>query len=135
MLTIAINWVAALTAAVAAMIVGALWYSPTLFGKSWMKEVDKGMRDIMKGAIPKLAASFVTVFITAAVLDIFINALGATTIVGGILIGLIAWLGFRETRHWLAMTFETSTMRHFLINSGHDLVEFIVIGAILGLIG
>ncbi|MEM0160050.1 MAG: DUF1761 domain-containing protein [Candidatus Micrarchaeaceae archaeon] len=135
MLTLAINWTAVLISAVAAMLVGALWYSPILFGKPWMKEVDKEMRDIKQGSVKKLVASFVTVLAAAVVLDIFIKALDATTIGGGILVSFIAWLGFRETRHWLAMTFETSTMRHFLINSGHDLVEFIVMGAILGLLG
>ncbi len=135
MLPLEINWIAVLIATLAAMFVGALWYSPILFGKPWMREVDKKAHDIKKGAAQKLVASFITVLITAVVLDIFINALGATTITGGILVGLIAWFGFRETRHWLAMTFETSTMKHFLLNSGHDLVEFIVIGAILGLMG
>ncbi len=134
MLALTIDWVAVLVAAAVAMVVGALWYSPMLFGKSWMNEVGKKKRDIMNRAIMKLSASFVTVFITAAVLDIFINALGVTTIVGGVIVGLIAWFGFRETRHWLAMVFETSTMRHFLINSGHDFVEFLIIGAILGLL-
>ena len=31
------NWLAIILAAVATMIVGALWYSPILFGKLWMK--------------------------------------------------------------------------------------------------
>lgn len=135
MLTLALNWTAVLLSAIAAMIVGALWYSPVLFGRAWMKEVDKSLSDIKKRSAAKLVASFVTVLITAGVLDFFIKALGATTLTGGVLVGLVAWFGFRETRHWLAMNFGTSTMRHFLLNSGHDLIEFIVIGAILGLMG
>lgn len=135
MLAITINWISVLVASIAATVIGAIWYSPILFGSAWMKEVDKTLKDIKKRGAMKLLVSFITLLIIASVLDIFIRAIGATTIWSGILVGLIAWFGFRETRHWLAMSFGTSSMRHFLLNSGHDLVEFLVIGAILGLMG
>ena len=33
----AINYLAVLVSAIIGMIIGALWYSPLLFGKLWMK--------------------------------------------------------------------------------------------------
>ena len=32
-----VNYLAVLVAAIVNMVVGALWYSPLLFGKAWMK--------------------------------------------------------------------------------------------------
>lgn len=32
-----IHWLAVLAAATATMVLGALWYSPLLFGKLWVK--------------------------------------------------------------------------------------------------
>jgi len=33
---LSVNWLAVLVAAVAQMIVGFIWFSPALFGKTWM---------------------------------------------------------------------------------------------------
>ena len=35
--TVDINYLAVLIAALASYVLGALWYSPVLFGKLWMK--------------------------------------------------------------------------------------------------
>ena len=35
------NWPAILAATVAGMLLGALWYSPLLFGKAWMRALGK----------------------------------------------------------------------------------------------
>lgn len=44
-----INWISILVAGVAAWALGALWYSPLLFGKTWQKELGF-TDDDMKGS-------------------------------------------------------------------------------------
>jgi hypothetical protein len=41
-----INWIAVIVAAVVNMVVGALWYSPQLFGKQWAKVLGKKVSDM-----------------------------------------------------------------------------------------
>ena len=36
-LSVPVNYLAVLVATIAAMIVGAIWYSPSVFGTAWMK--------------------------------------------------------------------------------------------------
>lgn len=41
-LTVGVNWVAVVVGAVAAFVVGALWYSPSLFGNKWRQGLGNG---------------------------------------------------------------------------------------------
>ncbi|HXK35039.1 MAG TPA: DUF1761 family protein [Candidatus Paceibacterota bacterium] len=45
------NWLAVILAALATMIVGALWYSPFLFGKLWLRY--SGVMPGQEGAMKK----------------------------------------------------------------------------------
>ena len=44
-----VNWLAVLVGAIAAYALGALWYSPKMFGKKWMKSV--GLDENDKGPV------------------------------------------------------------------------------------
>ena len=41
-----VNWLAILTAAVSAFILGGIWYSPALLGKAWMTENNMTVSDV-----------------------------------------------------------------------------------------
>lgn len=43
-----VNLVAVLVAGVVDMVIGALWYSPVLFAKSWMRLIGKKEEDMKK---------------------------------------------------------------------------------------
>ena len=45
-----INWLAVLLAALANMVIGAVWYMPQLFGKEWQKIVGLKDKDMKAGA-------------------------------------------------------------------------------------
>ena len=45
--SMAINYWAVLVAAVAYMILGAIWYSPILFGSAWMRLIGKTKEQAM----------------------------------------------------------------------------------------
>ncbi len=135
MFELSINLAAVLVAAAAATVFSAAWYSQRLLGVAWLKEVGKSSAEIKKKMHTKLAAAFATVLITSGVLDVFIRSVGANTIVQGMLVGLVAWFGFRLSRHWIATVFGTSSAKHFLLNSFHDLIQFLILGAVLGFMG
>ena len=35
-----LNWLAVLAAGISAFVLGGIWYSPALLGKTWMKETN-----------------------------------------------------------------------------------------------
>ncbi len=57
-----INFLALLAAAVSALIIGAIWYNPKVFGTAWMKAADM-TEEKMQGA--NMAKIFILAFIFA----------------------------------------------------------------------
>ena len=126
-----INWLSVIVATVSAFIIGALWYSPVLFGKTWQKELglsDEKIRNANMAVI--FGTSFVLEFIAAFVLEMFIGSEAnvATGIIAGALVG-IAWVATAIGTNYL---FARKSFRLFLIDSGYFVVFFIVMGGILG---
>lgn len=130
-------WAVAL-AAVATMIVGFLWYSPLLFARPWMVAMgydpdDKAkLAEMQKGAGAMysiaLAASLVSAFVLAKIL------VGMTidSPLYGMKVAFAVWLGFVATVQLTDKLFGQRPMKLFLINTGYQLVCYLVVGAILG---
>lgn len=94
---VTVNLVSVFWAAVVSFIFGFLWYSPTLFGKTWMKlsgikaPKKKEKSDGMKKA---MILSFIGSLVTAYVISMFIPLLGVSGFSGAIELGFFLWLGF-----------------------------------------
>ena len=126
-----INWLSVIVASLAAFAIGALWYSPVLFGKAWQKELKLSDEDIKNANMPLIfGLSFIFMFIAAFVMDMFlgINATLATGIAAGILVS-VAWI---FTSIGITYLFARKSFRLIFIDSGYFIVYFVVMGAILG---
>lgn len=62
-----INYISIFAAAVAAMVVGSLWYGP-LFGKSWMKLTKVTEKDLKKASKAKMQKMYLMGFVIHSVL-------------------------------------------------------------------
>ncbi len=130
-----VNYLAVLVAAILNMVIGAFWYSPALFGKSWMELMGWKPEDAQKrmaGARQAYAVSFIASFLIAYALARIIWYAQAHSMVAGAAIGLLAWLGFVATTHGTNYLFEGRPTRLFGINTGYHLVSLIIMGALLG---
>ena len=132
-----LNWVAVLVAAISTMIVGFLWYSPLLFAKAWTREMgydlnDKAKMDEMrKGAGPAYAGSFAAGLLSAFTLALILHGLHADNIHFGLMVGFHVWLGFVATVQLTGALFMKQSMKLFAINTGYQLVCYLVMGVIL----
>jgi len=133
MAQITMNWWAIIVAAIAYTVLGALWYSPALFGNAWMKGIGKTKEQIKAGSSP---LSYLWVLILS-----FIAAYGIArlcvwaqrgTIWDGIVIGLLAGICFVLTTMGVNDLFEQRSRQLTVINVLYHLVGFIVIGIIVG---
>lgn len=128
---------AILVAAIAMMVVGFLWYSPSLFGKAWMslsgmtkEKIEKAKKS---GSVNKsYAIAFVMTLITAYVLNAFILKTQSISAAGGMAIAFWAWLGFMAAKSMGMFLWESKPMKLYWINTLHDLVSILIAGAILG---
>ena len=132
-----LNWLAILVAAVATMILGFLWYSPFVFGKTWAREMgydlnDKAKMDEMrKGAGPAYGGSFVASLISAFTLALILHGLRAESLHFGLMASFHIWLGFVATVQFTEALFAKQSMKLFAINTRYQLVCYLVMDIIL----
>ena len=132
-----LNWLAILVAAISTMVIGFLWYSPLLFAKPWMKEMgydpsDKAKTEEMKkSAGPAYGGSFVASLISAFTLALVLHGLRAVDLHFGLMASFHIWLGFVATVQFTGALFTKQSMKLFAINTGYQLVCYLVMGTIL----
>jgi hypothetical protein len=129
------NWVGVIVAAIAAMIIGFIWYSPVLFGKQWMKAEHispNESKKMMKNPWPYVGM-FIMAIISAAALSVFFNALHVTTTSKGVEVAIGAWV-FVATASFGMTMMSKRPKGMWVIESAHLFIAFIIIGAILVLV-
>ena len=132
-----VNLWAVLVAAISTMIVGFLWYSPMLFAKPWTALMgydpnDKAKMDEMrKSAGKSYGISFIASLVAALVLGKIIEVTSVQSPLYGMKIGFAVWLGFVTTVQLTAKLFGNQPTKLYLINTGYQLVCYLVMGAIL----
>ncbi|MBY0110711.1 DUF1761 domain-containing protein [Patescibacteria group bacterium] len=138
---IIINYWAVLGAAVAAIILGALWYGP-LFGKQWMGMIGltpEGMKAMKLSPAMAMGLGLITTLLMAYVLAhgiVFGNAyLGTTGVAGGMMGAFWYWLGFAVPLTAGAYLWEGKSITLWVLNASYYLVSLLLMGAILGYFG
>lgn len=129
-----VNYLAVLVAAIASMVLGALWYSPMLFGSKWVKLMgwtQQEMEKRKKGMGKSYGIAFVGSLVMAYVLAIFIAWAGAASVAAGVQVGFWVWLGFLATTGLGTILWEGRPKELYAINTGYELVQLLVMGAIL----
>ena len=131
-----VNFWSILVAAVVAFAIGALWYSPVLFGKEWMKLTQTSDSDISVAKAGGMWGSYVVHFIATlvsfAVLGFAIAATGSMNAGDGAFIGFLAWLGFVAVIGVSELLWEKKSMKLVMINTVQVLVGLVVGGMIIG---
>ena len=125
-----INYLAVLVAAILNMAIGALWYSPLLFARPWMRLTGRKMGEGNAGLGYALAA--LCSLVTAYVLAHFISLVNANSFGTGAATGFWAWLGFVATAFAASFAFEGRPSRLFGIVTGYSLVSLVLMGGLLG---
>lgn len=126
------NYTALIVAAVVSFIIGAIWYSPMLFGKVWMKA--SGMHEgANKGG--NMAGMFVLQFIFGLIqvwaLAWLLRMQGVITMQSALLTGLVIWGGFVLMNAWGAQLWETKSHTAMWISVFCNLITVLVAAAIL----
>jgi len=131
-----INYWAVLTGAVIYYAGGALWYSPVLFGKSWIKLVgmdekkrEQARKDAWKSYLTAAVSALVISFGLARVM----GYLEVHTLAGGLHAGFWSWLAFVMTTSAINNSFAGRPLKLYLIDGGYHLYGFLVMGIILGI--
>ena len=133
------NYLAILVAALAAMVLGALWYGKPLFGSIWMKLVGMTEKDgeAAKKSMGKYRlVGFISQLVMAYVLSWFITAAGLVMVdSSALMVGLSTafwlWLGFVATVTLGRVLWEKSSCKLYVLNNAYTLISLLIMAAIL----
>ena len=132
-----INYIAVIIATLAGFGLGAVWYM--IFGRAWMHALGKTEAEIKEGqgaarALPFIIA-LVALFVMALMLAGLMGHLGDVSVRGGIISGLIVWVGFVITTMGVNHAFSGASPQLTLIDGGHWLAVLVIMGAVIGAFG
>jgi hypothetical protein len=123
-----------LVAAVAAVIVGFVWFHDKVFGAAFMRFLNLTPEQQAKGR-KRMGISvffaFVSALLAAYVLNYFGIAWGVYDWVGAIELGIWVWLGFAAPPLLGMVLWEMKPLKQYAIVAGYWLVNFIVMALVL----
>jgi hypothetical protein len=132
-----INWWAVVVATLAAMVIGWGWYSKSVFGKTWQKLIGKSDKDLeklgMRPMVVALAASFVTAYVLAHVTYLSNSFFHNSFLQDALSTAFWMWLGFTAVRMIMHDGFEGRPAKLTLLAVSHELLAFLVMALIIGL--
>ncbi len=128
---VSINIWAVLVSGVLHWIVGALWYSPVLFGKPWAELMKLDMSSDEEGpSVLLYLGGLIVGIVMAAGLALLLSLTGTTAIPAAIAIALVAWLAFTAAPAFANAIFGGSVPL-WAINNAYPLVTVILMSVIL----
>jgi len=135
-----VNYLAVLVSGVVIFILGGLWYSPVLFAKPWTSLMGKNEEEMKaymarpeaKRAMPIMyGLALVSGLVIAWVMAIVVKHFPPLSALRGAEVGALCWLGFAATTSYATSLFSMQPKALWLINSGYNLVSFVISGIIL----
>jgi len=135
-----LNYLVIVVAALVGMGLGALWYSPYVFGPLWLKTKgwsDEHMKAKKEGKpmAPVFALLAAGTLVSAFILAALFNSLVVVGFWNIILVGVWVWLGFSVPTKLVDYLFGGDSFVFFLISIGHRLVVMVSMSIIIGIFG
>jgi hypothetical protein len=116
-------------AALANWLFGMIWYNSRVFGTRWMKLIkNKPNPEDMKIAI--IGGPLLCLVAASGLMYLMLH-LGITDVMGGIMLGIIAWFGLVFPVTAQSIVYEKYSKELYLIGAGYNLLAFGIMGATL----
>ena len=130
-----INYLAVLASAIVSIILGAFWYSPSVFGKIWMKlsqTSEKKVAGVRKRRVFGLYfTNFIASLVLSFVLAFLIQQLGITDLISGAGLGILVWFGFILTTHLGTFLWEDKPLSLYILNMAYQFIYLVLAGIII----
>lgn len=119
-----LNLFAILVAAIAYMVIGAIWYSPFLFGTLWMQEMDYDA-DAMEGQKKAMSYSGVVAVLLAIGLALIANTFNFATVDQALEAGVLLWATLTAAPMATDVIFQKQPVKVYVINAAYHLVAIL----------
>ena len=136
MYEIHVNYISIIVSAVISFFIGALWYSPLLFARQWVKATGKTKEEIEEGSstfayVLTFIAWLIAIYVLAVVIDYSVGQDSSPQFLYGILAAFLYWFGFVAAISLIHNLFAQRPIILWFIDSGYVLIAFLISGAIL----
>lgn len=128
--TVEMNYFAILAAAIANMLIGMAWYSPSMFGTQWLALIGRKTPDRYQAHVGKVTSAVASLCLAFA-LSYVVRQLGSTNVLEGLRVGLFLSLGLVATRSAPHYAFAGRHTGLFFIDAGYDVAGMMVMSTIL----
>lgn len=133
-----ISYWAVLAATASSMLVGAVWYTPKVFGTYWMRVAKVSPsgegRDAVGPLVVTVLVSFVTAWVLAGATYLSWSFYGGSYLGNALGTAVVLWAGFTAARFVTHDAFERRPVGLTLLNVAHELVTLAVMGLLVGAI-
>ena len=116
--------------AVSAAIIGGLWYSPQVFGKTWAKLADVDLKD-KSGAAVRMLYSFLANIALAVTLYSIAEWSQAYGVRSGMVMGILLGFGVVMMSMMLPYMWEKRSPKLFMINASYQVIVIITMSMII----
>jgi len=141
MFLLELNWLAILVAFVVAFAAGALWFGPKTFFPVWWRAMGRSDGEAPGGGNMALVfgltavGALVQVVAVASVIYFVGLATGPVGPLGGLLTGLLLGIGFAAASSLSHRLFAGHGLKVWIIEVGSDVLNYTLVGLIIGLFG
>ncbi|HSX35505.1 MAG TPA: DUF1761 domain-containing protein [Patescibacteria group bacterium] len=136
-MSVEVNWLGVILAAVAAMVIGFVWYSRGVFGNTWMELAGLNDAKMKKGMAGPMVATVISVLLTSwtlAMLAFMANAFFKHSfMMDSVETALWVWLGISATTLVIHNSFEQKPWKLTAMNAANRLVSLLAMGFVIGL--
>ena len=127
------KWSAIFAFTVLWILLEAVWYSPKVFGKLYIKETSIKDMDVKATSLMCWMGAAFNAFLALFALSFFNRMTGSHTFVEGLLNGFVAWLGFVATSHSMPVIWENGSPKVFGIHAGLQFILMLLFGGLLAI--
>ena len=125
------DFIAVIVAAIGAMMLGGLWYSPILFEQKWRHFTNTSADEDPRNPIVIYGVAFLLLTIGAAVFHAFLGP--DPTPMFAVSVGFAAGLAWAAGSLWTSYIFEGRPKGLYLINGGFHTLQYTTYGLVFGL--
>lgn len=126
-----LNFAAIIAVTLGTLVTGYFYYGPLLFGKAWLRLMDKTEIQLSQNAGKSYFGALFSHFVLAIVLAHFVSYVGASTFQEGMQLGAWTWLGFVATTHTINNLFQARDKDLLMLDLGYHLINLLLMGGVL----
>jgi hypothetical protein len=130
-----LNWLAVIIGAIIYFALGALWYSPVLFGRQWQRAIGwDPERTPPEMKATTYVVPFVAYLVMAIAVGLLAAATGTDTIAEGVILGLVLAIGLSLMHTLVDATFDPNRPEPwtwFGINGSYNAIGLFIVAVVV----